>query len=152
MWWPAKVMWYSWPAPTVNAPISDPSWTMMWAELVPGLSRWMLSPTMPNVAVSNHWSQLVVAAWSAVSAQTSLKDWKYWTRCEALMGWSEVMTTGPPMGCPGNVTCSSVPAATVTAITLEPSATLTWAVEAPGLNRWMLSPTMPAVALSNQLK
>ena len=70
---------------------------MTLAAAPPGLRMWMLSLNMPAEALSYQLRWPVVAAWAALSAQTSLKDWLNWTRCEASTGWVEVTVTGPPM-------------------------------------------------------
>src|SRR2546425_390732 len=86
-------------------------------------------------------------------AATSLKLWKYCTREAASTGWVDLTSQGPPMFPAGNVTMTSAPAATVTVCGLAPARlTVTEAPVAPGFKTWMLSPTMPGVALSNQLK
>ena len=71
----------------------------------------------------------------------------------ARIGTSDVTLTAPPIAPEGNVTYFSAPAPSVKVIVVWPgSATLTLAVVAPGLTTWMLSPTIPAEALSNQWK
>src|SRR5262249_61618288 len=64
---------------------------------LPGLITWTLSPWKPGLLIrSNQVKSSVVWAAEGAWASTSLKDWKYCTRCEASTGWSEPTITGPP--------------------------------------------------------
>src|SRR4029077_18470892 len=87
--------------------------TVTVALVPPGLSRWMLSLSMPGEALSYQLRKLVVAAWEALAAHTSLNDWLYWIRCEAFTAGPEftVISTGPPIVPCGRLTYVSWPAA-----------------------------------------
>src|SRR2546430_755532 len=115
----------------------------------------MLSFSMPAEALSYQFTKLVVEAWAAVCAHTSLNDWLNCTRCEARTGGPEltVTSTGPPIVPLGIVTYVSWPAAAVHATPANP-ATVTHPelALAPVLRMWMLSPTIPGEALSYQFR
>src|SRR5215813_4808648 len=90
-----------------------------------------------------------------LSPRTSLKDWKYCTRCETSTGWSDVAFTGPPKPL-GHVKIASPPPAMV-ALGPQPGwpgmATFTLAGRLPGLITWTLSPWKPGLLIrSNQVK
>src|SRR5438874_9720770 len=109
-----KLTWASAPPATVRVWVAEPGrLTVTLAAAPPGLRMWMLSLNMPAEALSYQLRWPVVAAWAALSAQTSLKDWLNWTLCEASTGWVEVTVTGTPMVPCGNVAEASAPGTTV---------------------------------------
>src|SRR2546423_15286739 len=108
----------------------------------------MLSLNMPADALSYQFTKLVVAAWVALCAQTSLNVCWNCTRCEASTGWSEVTVTGPPMVPFGKLANDSAPGATVSGCGIAPGRlTVTSAVVLAGVRTWMLSVDIPAQAL-----
>src|SRR5215471_9403482 len=130
--------------------------TLTLAAAAPGLITWTLSPWKPGLLIlSNQVKSSVVWAAEGAWASTSLKDWKYCTRCEASTGWLEPTVTGPPNPV-GQVKIHSLPGS-ITLLGRQPGEpgifTTTNVGPDPGLMTWTLSPWKPGLLMrSNHVK
>src|SRR5207247_480877 len=148
-----KLTWVSAPGPRLKLRLLAPSLTWTLAVVVPGLRTWMLSPTMPAVARSNHIRWLTAGAWAELSAPTSLQEGKYGTRQPARTRSSATTFSRPPMLSAGKLPWVAAAGGRLKLTGVAAGRlTVPVAVAAPGLMTWMLSPTMPAVERSNQLR